>query len=329
MKDLYKIANFPTVVDIYGEECYVSLRKYDNKFNIELCFGRPVEKTAGRKRIIFTRELKCLIEETKKVPIKEFTGELSTHIVRSLRRKLKENPYKTYQEWLSSRDPDKPSEITFLNVKSAPQYIKDYLGTTYVLLSAKITKTELVCFMGIEKKIYFEKDKKTKRYILTQELVKEIKKHKLYPHKNKDIFPFDMQTFYKLRKEITNVKQQKEEVNLWYSAHLSLLFDMTIDAFTQTYAKDVEISRNSVASVKAGLNHLVRLQRNRTEINKKLLALLRKNERKYDSLVQLEIFTLLGQNKDMKNKLIRAFHLVSLAKQLNHPLPRVLSKLEK
>ena len=325
MRDLYKVSHFPVIEDIYGEEYYVKETRMDEKFDIELDFGRPVTSTVGGKKIIFTEKLKKCILETKDVPAKEFNGVLKIHTVMDCRRKLKANPYSSYQEWVESKDPNKPKEITIFHSKEKFEYIKDYFGIVYVLYSANITDDGLVCPMGIQKDIYLTHGKKTKRYILTSALAELIKKYRFYPHKGIHKFPFDMQTFITLKKELGYSDSANIGVNLWLAAHINKIMTMTSEAFTRDYASLVSISQNSVATVKTSYHHIIEYKKNRTRTNKEILKLLRQYEKSRNKELEEKLLMLLGASRFRDD--FRAFHILMLAKELNHPIPRGLKSI--
>lgn len=325
MRDLYKVANFPVIEDIFGEECYVSETRKDEKFDIEIQLGRPIESTIGAKRIIFTQVLKEFILATQNVPLKKFAGVISGHTITSLRRKLKANPYKTYQDWIASNDPHKPKEITILDTKIKPEYLTDYFGTVYIILSAKVSDDGFIYPMGISKDIYDTKSKKSKKYILTSQLVERIKKYRFYPHKGIHEFPFDMQTFIVLKKELGYRDSISDGINSWLAAHLNKIITMTAENFTKDYASLVSISQNSIATVKTSCHHLVQYKKRRDSHAKEILKLLRKYEKRKDKETQKKLTELLGISKFRDD--FRAFQILILAKKLNHPIPKLLKNI--
>ena len=276
MKDLYKKANFPTRFDIFGKEYYVREVRYDKKFNIKLFFGRPVDCTMGGRALIFTEELKALIVSTSHLSYKEFTGELKFNRVSYLRRLLKKNPYNSYREWAESKDKNKPKEITLLDVKNNPEYITDYFGVKHIILSAIMSPGGFPCPQGVEVKTYQIKDKKTKRYILTHDLVKHIKQYSSYPYKGIHLFPFGMQTFIELKRELGGYYYVNDTVNIWLAAHLDKIIHMTAQNFLEVYAAPMHISKNTIFAVKASLHHLKAYKEERVPHGKEILILLKK-----------------------------------------------------
>ena len=325
MKDLYKKANFPTRFDIFGKEYYVREVRYDKKFNIELFFGRPVDCTMGGRALIFTEELKALIVSTSHLSHKEFTGELKFNRVARFRRLLKKNPYNSYREWAESKDKNKPKEITLLNVKNNPEYITDYLGVKYIILSAIMSPGGFPCPQGVEVKTYHIKDKKTKKYILTHDLVKQIKQYFSYPHKGIHLFPFGMQTFIELKRELGGYYYAYDTVNIWLAAHLDKIIHMTAQNFLDTYAEAMHISKNTIFTVKASLHHLKAYKEERVPDGKEILRLMKKYIKKQDSDIRKKIISYIGEAKLRDDT--RALKLLELAEEYNHPIPRGYKKI--
>lgn len=321
MKDLYKRSNFPTRVDIFGEECFVSRVEYDEKFDIEILFGRPVSKTMGAKRVILTPEFVKFILDTWKVPSREFNSTLKFCSVNAARRKVKSNPYKSYNEWVKSRDTEKPKEIRLLNIKDNPEYIEDYLGTKHIVLSAKMTDEGLVFPLGVPVHIYKAKDKKTKRYILTSTLVDLIKEYRYHPSKGIHRFPFGLQTFMALKKELGIPKSEMDDINLWLSAHLEKILTMTNQEFYDQYAAKALISKTTITAIKTSCRHIKRMASSKEKKEKQILELLKlhvKSQNK-DKVLQEKLCKLMGQSKYLGRA--RAARLLILAKKNNHKLP--------
>ena len=322
MRDLYKKSNFPTRFDIFGEECFVSRVEYDEKFDVEILFGRPVDKTIGAKRIILTTELKQFIEASLDVPLKEFTGVLTSGTVNASRRKLKANPFLSYQEWVKSKDPDKPKEITLTNTKSNPEYMDDYLGTRYIILSAKATDEGLVFPMGIPEHMYRADKQKTKRYILSSVLVSIIKEYRFYAFKAIHRLPFGTQTFISLKKELGYLNNEVDDTNLWLSAHLDKILTMTNQKFYEQYGTKVHISKNTIATVKTSCHNLKRLSVSKDQKEQKVYRLLKVYVRSSNKDQELKqtLKMLIGPYYLKSEN--RAANLFLLAKKHNHSLPK-------
>ena len=321
MKDLYKRSNFPTRIDIFGEECYVSRVEYDEKFDVEILFGRPVSNTMGAKRIILTPEFKKFILHTLEVPLKEFNGKLKACTVKGARRKIKSNPFKSYNEWIKSRDVNKPKEIRLLDVKNNPEYIEDYLGVKHIILSAKMTDEGLVFPLGVPVHIYRTKNKKTKKYILTSTLVDLIKEYRYNSSKGIHKFPFDMQTFIVLKRELGMPKSEKDDRNLWLSAHLSKILTMTNQEFYDQYASKVHISKNTIATIKTACHNFRKMAISKDERERRIYTLLKSYARSSneDKILRNRLLELMPIQK--LNLCSRSAYLLFLAKKNSHELP--------
>jgi len=322
MRDLYRVSHFPVIEDIYGEECFVKETRLDETFGIELHFGRPVTSTMGASRIIVTEALKTFILNSMDVPMKEFSGVLKSHMVSKLRRKLRENPYDNYRAWRESTDSYKPREIYLPLSKEKREYIKDHFGVVYVLYTAMMTDGGDVFLMGVPKDIYHAPVKKTKRFILTSELVAMIKAYHLYPHKGIEQFPFNMQTFIALKNELGYHAYQKEDVNRWLAAHLPHIMEMTAQVFYEDYAASEQISTNTIATVKTSCHHLMQYKKEKTPKNKEILKLMRRQAKRVNLDEKKQLIALMGKSRYRDD--FRAFRLLLLAKQYKHPLPKNL-----
>jgi len=327
MKDLYKKANFPTVIDIFGEECFVSKIEHDEKFDIDILFGRPVDKTMGAKRVIITQDFKKFIIDTIDVPIKEFTGTLKGCTVVAARRKIKSNPYKSYEAWLKSKDPNKPKEITLLNSSKNPEYIEDYLGVKYIILSAKMSDKGLVFPMGVPLHKYKINDKKTKEYILTPMLAALIREYRYNASLIIDDLPFDIQTFTALKKELGYSRPETEDVNLWLSANLEKILTMTSKKFHEDYSSKVHISLNTIKTVKTSCHNVKAYANSKNSNEKKIYDLLKSYavSLNKDKSIKKELLNLMPEYRFKSNS--RAALLLYLCRIRNHSIPNEYEKL--
>jgi len=317
MKDLYKKSNFPTRIDIYDKENFVKTSYHDTRFDIEICMGRPVDKTIGASKIIFTEELKKFILETKHLSYKAFKGKLKPSTVQRLRRKLMENPYPSYQAWVESKDKNKPKEVR-QDTKNNPEFITDYFGVKYLVVSATMTKEGLVFPMGVEKRFYHTRSKHTISYIYTHEVFSIIKEYRFYPRKGIHKFPFGEQTFIALKKKLGYTESTYKEVNLWLAGHIEEIVSMTIKGFYSQYASHVHISINSVKTLKAYFNYLIKCD------NKTLLIIQKYNHTKKKSDRE-KLNERIGEYITIS--VIRVYYILTLAKEHNHTIPKSLQHI--
>jgi len=317
MRDLYKKSNFPTRFDIYGEENFVKTSYYDALFDIEILMGRPVEQTAGASRIILTEELKTFILETKHLSYKVFKGELKASTVKGIRKKLKENPYKSYKAWVNSKDKDKPKEI-LLDTKNNPEFITDYFGVEYLIVNAIMSKEGLIFPMGVEKKFYHTRKSHTNSYIFTREIFTLIKEYRFYPHKGIHKFPFGEQTFVALKKKLGYTELQYEGVNRWVAGYIEEIVTMIAKTFHLHYSSQIHISLNAVKALKTSFNHLAKY-------DKQTLRMIKKCHHTKKQSDKEKLNEKIGEHKVTDD--LRAYYILTLAKEYNYPIVKSLQHI--
>lgn len=288
-------------------------KKYDQVQKVELCYGRPVLSPLGGVGFIVTKELKDFILGSLETPIKNFTGVLKKGTIFPLRRLLLNNPYSTYQQWNESKDNKKPKFITFNDVETNPQYIKDYFSSSYVLYSAQINSSGILFPQGILKNVFLgSQGKYSPKYILTPEIAKIIKEN-LFSIKDtqKLLEPMSKSVLTNMRTAM-GINTTKLR-NTWLAEHAEELLNTKVKNFLITYDKEKKqniISPNTMFSIKHHLMLILELVK--TQSNPVLLILLEEFWADTTTEKQLEIDRLLPFGRARRYR--RAFAILKEAK---------------
>lgn len=247
------------ITDVFGEHFYVKDVLYDKKFKIEVYTGRPVDNTRGRDRFIVTPALKAFILSTLDVPIKEFTGLLKISKMMSFRRLVQDNPFKSYEHWVTSKRKDKPHYITFNDARENPQILTDVLGHRYVLLSATRTKEGLVLPMGaLEERFFNTNIYNSKKTIVTPEIAKILEKTRSSLSEGEKYLPLMPDGVSRLHTRIGHrVSDLHNERNAVYVRHINELINSTASEFFLNHP-ELEASKETVGDIKVHIALLLR-----------------------------------------------------------------------
>lgn len=298
---------YKTIDDIYGEKHYIKESFFEKKFDVEIYLGRPVANIMGRNKFIITSELEEFILSTLSVPSKEFSETLKKSAVINLRRILRDNPFSTYVRWQKSTHKNRPKFITFNNVRSNPELIKDFFGNNFVVLSALRTDEGLFFPMGVPEEKYFDtKSKNTKKYILTSEIAQILKENRFYPHRVLKSFPFNDQTLASLRSELGyNLYTDR---NAWLALHAEEILNSTAKDFCLKY-NDAKIKQPVIATIKTQAKLIYTILEKET--NSVLANNLEKNWKTPSDEIRKEINAMLGVSKSIKMR--RTFSILKEA----------------
>jgi len=240
---------FEIITDVFGECFYVKEVLYDNKFKLKIYSGRPIEEIKGANRIIATDELKAFILSTLKLHCKEFNDQLKIGVVSRLRRLLLDNPFKTYDAWVSSKRMNKPRYIRFNDARENPQILTDVLGHRYVLYSAWKTDEGTILPMGVLESQFLDKNRKTStKYILTHEVAKWIEGTD-FNKANKNI-PISDRAFCGLCAELGHRPSKvNDDRDAFLVRHLDELLNSMPKAFFLNHP-ELDVSHKTVADLK-------------------------------------------------------------------------------
>ncbi len=307
IRDLYKTQQLPVIKDVFDEKYYLRYSEMDKNFNVEVCFGRPVYSTVGRAKIIVTQDLKDFILNSLAVPGADFNDVLTKGSVGRLRRLLRNNPYKSYRQWVSSTHAGKPDFITFYDARNKPELIKDCFDREYVILSARLVKKTGLAFpIGVHKKSFDENNKATPRYILTPEIAEILKEHRLYPRKTKDMFPFGEQTISSLLSYLGYSVYPDRRAFL--AENLQNILNSTVNDFCSRFDETMA-SRHAIRDVKSGAVFI--LETIKKQPFPVLITLLEKYWETPTDDIRKTIDDFVGTNKS--KQLRRAFDLLKIA----------------
>ena len=310
-----------TVFDIDGIEYYVINSKYSKKFEIELYYGRIDEKVRKKPALILTEALKIMLNENETLATSKFGEFLSDTTINKLRRRLKQNPYKSFKEWAESTDFDKPQEIRFTNTREKLEIFTDYFGIKYILSSARIAKNGIILLLGISVEQYKFKHKYGNKLIVTDELADFLKKHRFHPFSVIDELSISLQTSKQIRKELGYIKSPQEEVNMWLAAHLVPITSMTKDQFITQYMKKIELGQGSVIrNLKNGLYVLKDFAKSTEKEKRNLFRIVRMIDSKpaTDIIKKLDSF----MHHEKARRCVKAYQILLLAREYNHLIPQ-------
>ena len=310
-----------TVFDIDGIEYYVINSKYSKKFEIELYYGRIDEKVRKKPALILTEALKIMLNENETLATSKFGEFLSDTTINKLRRRLKQNPYKSFKEWAESTDFDKPQEIRFTNTREKLEIFTDYFGIKYILSSARIAKNGIILLLGISVEQYKFKHKYGNKLIVTDELADFLKKHRFHPSSVIDELSISLQTSKQIRKELGYIKSPQEEVNMWLAAHLVPITSMTKDQFITQYMKKIELGQGSVIrNLKNGLYVLKDFSKSTEKEKRNLFRIVRMLDSKSatDIIKRLDNF----MHHEKARRCVKAYQILLLAREYNHSIPQ-------
>lgn len=304
-----KYINLESLTDVFGEHYYVKEVLYDETFKLSIYAGRPFGSPRGGNKYIVTEELKAFILSTVDVPCKEFNGVLKIGKVCKLRRLLRDNPFKSYEDWVSSEQANKPSYITFNDARNNPQILIDMLGHRYVLSSALRIEGGLILPMGLLESHLLDKNKKpSPKYILTNEIatwLKEIDFNK----GNKDI-PLSGTAFYHLCAELGHKPCDiRDDRDAFWVKHLNELINSTAKEFLQKHP-ELDITQKGVMSIK---RYFILVLREMKKPQSVLIPVLFKHWKQPNSENARKVNTVYGR---CSSKVRRAFLLLKRAKNI-------------
>lgn len=247
------------ITDVFGEHFYVKEVLYDEKFKLDIHSGRPVDKMRGRNMFILTPELKAFVLSTLNVHLGEFDNLLKKGKMTTLRRLVQDNPFKTYERWVNSKRANKPRYISFNDARNNPQILTDILGCRHVLLSASRTKEGLVIPMGALETPFLDKGiRNSKKYIITPEIAKILKKTRFCPMKGQKEIPISMNGIRTLRAELGYQKHEVHiERNTVYVQHYDELINSTASAFFLNHP-ELDTTQKRVADMKVYIAYVLR-----------------------------------------------------------------------
>lgn len=248
---------FEIITDVFGERFYVYDVLYDKTFKLKIYSGQPIAERKGANRFIVTAELKAFILSTLDVPYKEFNDLLKAGILHKFRRLLQNNPFKSYEDWVSSKQANKPRFITFNDAQENPQILIDALGHRFVLFSALRTDEGLILPKGVLEVDFLNKKKATStKYILTHEVVKHLEEIRFNKHKKNAAISDKL--FFSFWAKLGNSSPQgHKEKNAFLVQHLDDLLNSTAKMFFLKYP-ELDICQQAVTDIKA---HIAFVQR--------------------------------------------------------------------
>lgn len=225
---------YPIIKDVFGESFFLKEVFYDSKFNLQIHSGRPVSSVRGNHAFIVTPEMKAFILSTLDVHIYEFTDRLKKGKVIAFRRLLQNNPFKSYEQWVNSKQKGKPRYISFNDARENPQILTDVLGQRYVLMSARKTDNGLILPMGALESLFFDKKiKNSKTSIITPEIAKILEKTRFSLTEGTKYLPLSLEGISALHQELGYKKTSEvhKERNSIYVKYLDELLHSTAKAF--------------------------------------------------------------------------------------------------
>lgn len=296
------------ITDVFGERCYVYEELYDKNFKIKIHKGRPVGMVYGGNRFIVTAELKAFILSTLDVPDKEFNDLLKPNLRSRLRRLLQDNPFKSYEDWLNSKQANKPHFITFNDAPENPQILIGALGQRYVLLSALRTD-KFILPMGVLEVDYLDKKKATSsRAILTHEVAKHLKEINF--DKNKKNAAISDTVFYAFCAELGHsTNKVHEDREALFVQHLDELLNLKTRAFILKYP-ELNISQKSVARFKFYISLVLKEVQNPSSV---LIPALLKHWEQPNDETSKKVDVVFGRKS---SRVRRAFLLLKKAKRI-------------
>jgi len=302
---------FEIIEDVFGESFYVKEVLYDAKFKLKVYSGRPIGKMRGRNRFILTPELKAFILSTLDMHLGEFTDLLKKAKTTQFRRLVQDNPFKSYERWVTSKRKDKPSYITFNDARSNPQILTDIFGCRYVLMSASRTKEGLIFPMGALEELFLDKKiKNSKKYIITPEVAKVLEKTHSSLLEGVKYLPVSTGGMRSLHAELGyQVSDVHEERNLIYVQHFDELINSTAKAFFLSHP-ELDTSEKMVGDMKL---HIAFVQKEAKNPKSLLIAALAEHWDKPNSETVKKVDKAFGRKTP---KIRRAFLILKRAKRL-------------
>jgi len=305
----YPYDKFEIITDVFGERFYVKEVIFDKKFKLKIYSGRPVEEIKGANGFIVTAELKAFILSTLDMPGKEFTDRLKLTTVGRLRRLLQDNPFKTYDTWVSSKQINKPRFITFNDARKNPQILIDALGHRYVLLSASITDEGLILPKGVLEVDFLNRKRATSsKYILTHEVAKWVEKIRFNKHKRNTIIS-DI-VFYGLCAELGySLRKIYDGWNAFFVQHFDELLNSKTKTFFQKYP-ELNISQEGLTNIKYNIAFVLREAQNSSSV---LIPALLEHWEQPNAETRGKVDAVFGRKSSM---IRRAFLLLKKAKRI-------------
>ncbi len=247
----YSSDKLEIIKDVFGESFYVKEVLYDAKFKIKIYTGRPIGKMRGSNKFIVTPELKKFILSTLDVHLNEFDCLLKRGKITTFRRLVQDNPFRSYERWVSSKRADRPYYISFNDARDNPQILTDVLGRRHVLLSASRTKEGLVLPMGALEPLFLDKNiRNSKKYIITPDIAKILDKTRFSPMETSKYIPISMNGIHTLRAEFGYQPHQvHNERNAVYVQYFDELINSTAKAFFLNHP-ELDTSQKVVADMK-------------------------------------------------------------------------------
>jgi len=319
--------HYSTVFDIFGEEFHVINSRHNDKFDIDILYGREIESQSRSAKIIFTETLKRVLLENKSLSKKKFGIHLSESVIVKLRRRLKQNPYESFEQWAESTDPEKPREVTFINTKEKSEIFTDYFGVQYILFSARIAPNGIIIIIGKPLEEY-KLSKHGRRFVLTKELVDFIQKYRYDPMWACKALSIHAQVFINLRKELGYNDSSKINMNMWLAAHLVEITSMTIQAFIENYLQEVTVAKGSIIrNIKHSFHAMKQFRDSPEKEIRKNLHILRTLDTKKSS----EVLKLLREriSHEKARRCVQAYQILMLAQKYKHPIPKELKGILK
>jgi len=294
---------------VFGERFYVYDVLYDKKFKLKIYSGRPVAQVRGGKKFIVTAELKAFIMSTLDVSGKEFTDRLKTPMVANLRRLLQNNPFKTYEHWVNSKQKDKPRFITFNDAHKNPQILIDALGHRYVLFSALRAEEGFILPKGILEAHFRDKNiKMSTKHILTHDLAKHLEKINFKKYKKNAAI--SNKVFYSFCAELgQSPHKAHDDWNIFFVQHLDELLRSTTKTFFMKYP-ELEITQKGLKEIKYYINLVLKELKNPSSA---LIPALLEHWKQPNLETSKKADVVFGRNSSMMR---RAFLLLKKAKRI-------------
>ena len=317
--------HYSTVFDVFGEEYFVIKSRYSKKFNVELVYGRKEERALKPSQLILTESLKKVLLENQSRQQKDFGEYLSASTVKILRKKMMQNPYESYRQWVESADTRKPKEVRFLNPSTQPEILKDYFGVKHILFSARIANNGIILPVGTPLEDY-RVGKYGRTFVLTNELVNFVKKYQHKPSWATKELGIHIDVFRKLRQEVGFDRVSYENTLLWISAHLEEVVTMSTKRFVEQY-KEYLRSAAIIKNTKNGFNLMKAFRDSSDKELRKNLHILRTLDKKNIS----EVLKTLRQrlSPDKARVCAQAYQILLYAEKYTHPIPKELKGILK
>ncbi len=241
------------VDDVFGEPHYLKEVLFDTKFKLEIYSGRPVANIHGRNKFILTSEIKTFILSTLDLLPGDFTDQLQISMVNKFRRTLLNNPFRSYEAWVKSKQADKPTTITFHDAKDNPQVLIDVLGQRYVLLSASMTEKGLALPKGVPEALFLAGNKILggKHNILTTDIAKILEKTRFDPRKGvEELFPLSKSFVHSARRRLGY--HLNNDKNVFFVQHIDELIHSTAKDFFLNHP-ETDFSQATIVTMKNSL----------------------------------------------------------------------------